>query len=337
MSDLFTPRALVGLSLILDEIRAIPDEKIREVFELAFSGTLSQASSLVFVIRDRKRKAGEPPKAEVGSWVIGYWVPEEHFEINVWNCFENRYKRVFRGELEIQELFGSREPDYYRENVTLINGSATNLPVADNSVDYVFIDPPHADRILYMEQSFMWNSWLRLDRDLDWEEEIIVSGARDRKEKNAENFNQLLDEALGEVQRTLKPGRYLSLAFNCLDDDTWTDILGLTAKHGFRIVGIEPLEYSATSVVQDNRKNALKLDLVLTFLNAGDRDPGQISCRDGDDLLEDAIREVLAGHPDYQVYQVMNALLTQTLPLGYVFRVSHIVKKCAALLSEGGQ
>ena len=112
VSDLFTPRALVGLSLILDEIQKIEDPKIRDIFELTFTGTLSQASNLVFVIRDRKKNQGREAKAEVGSWVVGYWVPEEHFEINVWNCFENRFKRILRGEQEIYDLFsGQREKE----------------------------------------------------------------------------------------------------------------------------------------------------------------------------------------------------------------------------------
>ena len=81
-------------SLINDEIKNIEDPNIRDVFKLTLTGTLSQASNLVFVIRGRKRNEGAAPKAEVGSWVIGYWVPEEHFEINVWNCFENRFKRI---------------------------------------------------------------------------------------------------------------------------------------------------------------------------------------------------------------------------------------------------
>ena len=103
VADLFTPRALVGLSLILDEIKQIKDENIRDIFELTLTGTLSQASNLVFVIRGRKKNEGKAPKAEVGSWVIGYWVPEEHFEINVWNCFENRFKRIQKGIEEINE------------------------------------------------------------------------------------------------------------------------------------------------------------------------------------------------------------------------------------------
>jgi len=173
VSDLFTKRALVGLSLLLDEISKIEDPLIKSVFELTLTGTLSQASKLVFVIRNRKKNEGSESKADVGSWVIGYWVPEEHFEINVWNCFENRYKKILKGIEEINYLF--QNDSAISSKYELYNCSATKNPLKDNSIDYVFIDPPHSNRILYMEQSLMWNSWLRLDNQIQWENEIFVS------------------------------------------------------------------------------------------------------------------------------------------------------------------
>lgn len=331
VSDLFTPRALVGLSLILDEIQKIEDSKIRDVLELTFTGTLSQASNLVFVIRGRKKNAEQEEKAEVGSWVIGYWVPEEHFEINVWNCFENRFKRIIKGEQEIYELFFDRPENDFSANVTLINGTATNLPLEDNSVDYVFIDPPHANRILYMEQSFMWNAWLQLDQDIDWNNEIVVSEAKERKDKDLESYSSLLCLAFSEVQRVLKHGRHFSMAFNCLDDNTWIDTLNLFLKYGFEVEDIVPLEYSATSVIQDNRKNALKTDFVLTFKNTGLQNQKQIVFAN-DEMLESRIREVLLQHPEFEVYNIINALFETTIPQGFIYRVSHIVKECAEIM-----
>lgn len=333
VSDLFTPRALVGLSLILDEIKRIKDDKLREVFELTFSGTLSQASNLVFVIRRRKKNAGEEARAEVGSWVIGYWVPEEHFEINVWNCFENRYKRILKGEQEINELFSEKTDAYMHKHVKLINGSATKIPVKDNSVDYVFIDPPHANRILYMEQSLMWNAWLGLDKEMEWNNEIIVTEAKARKNKNAENYNELLDCAFGEISRVLKKDRYFSLAFNCLDDDTWIEILNLFVHHGFELSDIVPLEYSATSVIQDNRKNALKTDFVLTFQNKNKKELNKIVFKEDDEELEKDINCILNENSNYEVYNVMNALFEKTIPAGNVYRVSKIVKLCSEMIS----
>lgn len=332
VSDLFTPRALVGLSFLCDEIKHIEDDKLKAVFELTLSGTLSQASNLVFVIRGRKKNEGEPPKAEVGSWVIGYWVPEEHFEINVWNCFENRFKRILKGMQEIYELFSDKTDDYMNTHLNLINGSATNIPINDDSVDYVFIDPPHANRILYMEQSLMWNAWLELDNNINWNDEIIVTEAKDRKEKDTENYNELLGTAFAEISRVLKPKKYFSLAFNCLDDGTWIDILNLFVTHGFEIREIVPLEYSATSVIQDNRKNALKTDFVLTFQNTGNTELSKVVFKNDDIELEEAITEIINSNPDYEVYNVMNALFEKTIPHGYIYKVSKIVKMCAKIM-----
>lgn len=329
VADLFTPRALVGLSLILDEIKQIKDENIRDIFELTLTGTLSQASNLVFVIRGRKKNEGKAPKAEVGSWVIGYWVPEEHFEINVWNCFENRFKRIQKGIEEINELFLNRDKHYYYDNVELINGSATNLPLEMNSVDYVFIDPPHSNRILYMEQSLMWNAWLQLDSNIDWDSEIIVSEAKQRRDKNTDNYNKLLNQAFSEIQRVLKPGRYFSMAFNCLDDNTWIDTLNLFIQHGFEISDIVPLEYSATSVIQDNRKNALKTDFVLTFKNSNNMALAKIIFKNDERELKEKVAILLQEYPEYEVYNIMNALFEETIPKGYIYKVSHIVKVCA--------
>ena len=42
--NLFTRRALAGLSLLAREIRDIEELRVRNVFELPLSGTLSQAS-----------------------------------------------------------------------------------------------------------------------------------------------------------------------------------------------------------------------------------------------------------------------------------------------------
>lgn len=332
VADLFTPRALVGLSLIYDEIKNIENPNIRDIFELTLTGTLSQASNLVFVIRGRKKNESDPPKAEVGSWVIGYWVPEEHFEINVWNCFENRFKRIIKGENEINELFSNRENGYYENNVRLINGSATQLQLANDSVDYVFIDPPHANRILYLEQSLMWNAWLGLDYDINWNDEVIVSEAKQRKEKNTQNYNQLLAESFAEISRVLKPGKYFSIAFNCLDDNTWIDTLNLLITHGFEIADIVPLEYSATSVIQDNRKNALKTDFVLTFKNTNNKVQEPIIFKIDDLQLEENIKTILSEHPEYEVYNVMNALFEQTIPQGFIYKVSRIVKVCADIM-----
>ena len=93
--DLFTPRNTTALAILLDKINKIQDKNIREIFRLCFSSMLGQTSKMVFVINNsitngKKKKLGT---RRIGSWVIGYWVPNEHFELNVWNSFVTRYKK----------------------------------------------------------------------------------------------------------------------------------------------------------------------------------------------------------------------------------------------------
>jgi DNA modification methylase len=330
VTDMFTPRAIVALSLIFDEIKKIEDSTIRNLMEITFTGTLSQASKLVFVIRNRNKNGEDSTKCEVGSWVIGYWKPKEHFEINVWNCFENRYKRVSKGVVEINALFTNLSRQ--RDGVTtkILKASATEMPLKDNSIDYVFIDPPHTNRILYLEMSLMWNSWLGLDNQVKWEDEIVVSEAKQRNKK-LNNYNELLGKSFAEIRRVLKPNKYISVVFNCLDDDAWQSLFAMLTGLGFTFVGISPLKYSATSVVQDNRKNALKTDFVITFKNTDNSIREKITVLNNDNLIEEKVKKILKDNPRIEVFEIINKLFEETLANRCLFKVSKIVRTVSNL------
>ena len=102
--DLFTRRALHNIDLILDEIYSFP-EAIQRALLLTLTSASGQMSSLVFAITNRgKTKNKISNKIEVGSWVIGYWRPDLHFEINVWNCFESRAKKLDKALVDVDDL-----------------------------------------------------------------------------------------------------------------------------------------------------------------------------------------------------------------------------------------
>ena len=272
ISDLFTNRALHSLSLILNEIEKIRNVKVKNALKFCFSAAIPQASRMVFVIRRRGKtlNGSKKSRTEVGSWVIGYWIPSEHFEVNVWRCFDNRFKRILRGKKEINNVIPrttlpctALDELYERKEAYYAGiGSATKLPIEAATVDYVFTDPPHGNRMPYLELSLMWNSWLKF-KDISWEDEVVISEAKSRK-KNVRDYRRRIMLALEEIWRVLKPEKYMSIVFNSLDDETWLSFLNSCLQVGFKVSEIKPLEYSASSVVQDNRKNALKTDFVIT-------------------------------------------------------------------------
>ena len=268
--DLFTPRNTYALSLLLDRINKIKDRKIRQLFRFCFSASLGQASKMVFVNNNYfKNGKKQKQRPSVGSWVIGYWVPKNHFEINVWNCFVNRYKRILNAKKEqVKEKFSPVLANKFyklrRGDVLLINKTALDglKKIPTNSIDYVITDPPHGDRIPYLELSLMWNSWLQ--NKVNYENEIVISSSKERK-KDVENYNQLLNKTLKEVVRVLKPNRYLTLMFNTYDHRTWSELLKTIKRLGLKIEDLSTIEYSQNSVVQENKNGGLKHDFLLTF------------------------------------------------------------------------
>ena len=272
-SDLFTNRALHALSLISDEIEQVENIKVKNALRFCFSAALPQTSRMVFVIRRRGKVLNKNTKSkvEVGSWVIGYWIPSDHFEINVWRCFDNRFKRILKGKKEIVNVIPQTAlpcpslDKLYEEKEAYYVGivSATKLPVETESVDYVFTDPPHGNRMPYLELSLMWNSWLKF-KDISWDDEVVISEAKSR-EKNIHDYHRRITLALREIWRVLKPKKYMSIAFNSLDDKTWLSLLNSCLQAGFKVSEMKPLEYSASSIIQDSRKNALKTDFVITW------------------------------------------------------------------------
>jgi DNA modification methylase len=332
--DLFTSRALASLSLLLEKIRQIEDEKTKAVMEFCFSATLPQASKMVFVIRRRGRAngSGGNGKAEVGSWVIGYWIPSEHFEIHVWRCFENRFRRILRGKQEVNQVIPSTikecssfdELNQTQQGYWVDQGTATSLSIPTESIDYIFTDPPHGNRIPYLELSLMWNAWLGLD--FEWENEIVVSEAKSRK-KDAKDYQDRLEIAFGELGRVLKPDKYISVAFNSLDDDTWLSLLNTLLAAGFEIAEVSPLEYSARSVVQDTRKNALKTDFVITCQKRTPKRIHKISFSHSQTQLEDSVQDYLSSRKNgAETYEILNHLLIGNIPNGIVFKVSRIME-----------
>jgi len=335
--NLFTPRNLLALSILWKEINAINDENIRAFFKFCFTASLGQASKMVFVVKRRGKfngKTRKTPKKEVGSWVIGYWIPKEHFEINVWNCFENRYKKVLKAK-KIQNKMnyivreGSRIENllFSDYNLLLFKKPAQDVlkVFPDNSIDYVITDPPHGDRQPYLELSLMWNSWL--GEHPEYEKEIVISDSKERN-KNTENYFQLLKEVFQEIERVLKSGHYFSLMFNSLDDNTWINLFSIINNLNFELINVETFEYSAGSVVQDTRAGGLKTDFILTFRKTLIKDKNKIdviSINQEAGVIIKLIEKYIQGQGRH-TYQIINYLTIYFIKQNKLFKLSDLFK-----------
>jgi len=269
--DLFTGRALRNIDLLLEYIKN-QKANVREALLLTVTAASGQMSKMVFAVSNRGKTTGKIQEGtSVGSWVIGYWRPKFHFEINVWNCFENRAKRLIKALSTIEHRtaveFSSDCDDVIQSkvNVALVRGDAkrilTILPL--DSVSLILTDPPHSDRMPYLELSELWNAIL--GEEAPFEDEIVVSNARERK-KGKDNYTKEMGEFFIDAIRVLKDSGIMAIIFNASDSESWEYLRELQMKSDhIKFRGCFPMTYSARSVIQDTRSGAMKYDYVLIY------------------------------------------------------------------------
>ncbi|MCF7668317.1 MAG: DNA adenine methylase [Verrucomicrobia bacterium] len=276
LRDIFTGRALMNIDRIIDSAKSFPPP-LKRALLLTLTSASGQMSNMVFAIKNRGGKGkhnGNDTRIEVGSWVIGYWIPKTHFEINVWNCFTNRANKLLKALPNIQPSFRfttefDKNGSAFSNDAILLNNDCRlelqNLP--DKSISFICTDPPHSDRVPYLELSEMWNSIL--GHNSDFENEIVVSNAKERG-KSKSVYNQDMTEFFQQTIRVLKDEGYIALFFNARDEESWEYLKCIEKTYtALKFMGCFPMIYSATSVVQDNRKGAMKSDYVLIYRKNG--------------------------------------------------------------------
>ena len=87
-------------------------------------------SKMVFAITGRGKTQGKSTgRIEVGSWVIGFWRPELHFEINVWECFERRAVKLLNALTTVDPLRNFEISDFPEQVFT---GQASEMCIRDS-------------------------------------------------------------------------------------------------------------------------------------------------------------------------------------------------------------
>ena len=72
--------------------------------------------------------------------------------------------------------------------------------VPSNSIDYIFVDPPFGDNLIYSELSFIWDAWLKIVTNN--EKEAIICRAQ-KKALSDYSCPALCRESLHKKQQIL--------------------------------------------------------------------------------------------------------------------------------------
>lgn len=183
------------------------------------------------------------------------YVPSTIKELNVIEYL----KRKLYGAKGIIKPLNALYSKLNRENNIISINSATSLTnISDNSVDYIFTDPPFGDNLMYSELNFIWESWLKVFTNN--KKEAIVNKSQ---KKGLEEYTNLMTLSFKEMYRILKPKRWITIVFHNSKAVVWNSIQESITRAGFIITQVTTLDKKQGSFKQVTAPGAVKNDLII--------------------------------------------------------------------------
>lgn len=189
---------------------------------------------------------------------------------------ENNFFQIVRRKIaDIQSAFSSARVSC---SSIIGTGSTTKLnTIPDNSVDYMFTDPPFGGNLNYSELSFLWESWLKV-----YTNNILEAVMNRIQGKGLLEYQQLMERCFCEYYRILKPGRWITVEFHNSQNAVWNAISEALLRAGFIIADVRTLDKKQSSFKQIMTATAVKQDLVITAYKPKESFIRQFTERAGD-------------------------------------------------------
>ena len=185
-----------------------------------------------------------------GTW----YVPSLSIETNVLERFRLRLKSALVES-------GSRN-----NGCIVSTGSATKMQgLPDNSVDYIFVDPPFGDNLMYSELNCVWEAWLKVKTDN--KSEAIINRSQ---EKGLNAYQEIMTKAFQEGYRALKPGRWITIEFHNSKNRVWNAIQEALLTAGFVVADTRTLDKHKGSFNQVTAAGSVRQDLIISAYKPND-------------------------------------------------------------------
>lgn len=179
------------------------------------------------------------------------YVPSISGERNVLRSFMERVGKALRFNARLPK---SKLPAF------VTNGSTSNLAtIPDESVDYIFIDPPFGGNIMYSELNLVFEPWLNTVTN-----EIKEAICNKTQGKDLIFYNNSMFSCFKELYRVLKEGRWMTVEFHNSKNSIWNSIQDSLSRAGFIVADVRTLDKKQGTFKQYTSSGAVKQDLVIT-------------------------------------------------------------------------
>ena len=208
-------------------------------------------------------------RALVGPMANTLYIPPQGVENNPIDQFQYQAGKVIRAM------------EFCEEGSVVQTASATNSQLPNNSVDYIFTDPPFGANIMYSELNTISESWLRVMTNN--EEEAI---SNETQHKGLFEYQEIMTRCFKEYNRVLKPGHWMTVEFSNTSAAFWNSLQHSIKSAGFIIAAITDLNKERGGLHAMIGPVAVKQDLAISCYKPSDELEEKISEQPSQSLWE---------------------------------------------------
>lgn len=308
VASFYSERNLAVLAALHCSIEKVEDKALRDKLRFSFTAILTRASKRYQWSHKRPLNAAN----------ANYYVAPVFYEWNVYQLFLRKVEAACKSDEWITAAYSKATGDaVFQPDVTYELTSAEQLPLPDNSVDYVFTDPPFGSNLFYADMALFQEGWLGelTDHTL---EAVIDRGSN--KKRDGGRYEKLLCAALTECRRVVRPGGYISMVFGNSTGSVWAIVQRAVRDAGLVIdpEGVSILNKGQRSVkgLASGFENVATLDLIISMRERSDSDVSDTHVPDVDDI-EVAVNAILDENRADSPSHLYLELLRRGIALGW--------------------
>lgn len=239
----FLERPLHALAGAWHHAQATPDARLRQSLLFAVEQAIWGMSLLARYVPTHY--------SQVNQYLAGvFYIPSQHAECSPWYILDGKTTRL-------SKLFRQYRPT--AGSMVVATQDLASFPLPQNSVDYVFTDPPFGENIYYSDLNILVESWLGV-RTATKTEAIV-----DRvKGKTLLDYQRMMTDCFHRYHTLLKPGRWITVEFHNSRNSVWNAIQEALQDAGFVVADVRTLDKQHGSFQQIVSGNTVKRDLIIS-------------------------------------------------------------------------
>lgn len=242
---LYTEKTLQIYSYLFFEAKKLP-AGLKNRFMFLMSSCFNRTTRLVRYMAQHKEK-------NVGPLSGTLYFPPIFGEINVLDNIEARLNKM-------KNAYAEDKVSLFDNSLCLVSTQSTcDLRIPENSIDYIFVDPPFGDNLMYSELNYFTDMWLCVYENN--KTEAIINKAQG---KAITEYQALMSRCFREMYRILKPGRWITIEFHNSQNAVWIALQETVQSAGFVIADVRTLDKGKGTTKQMIYTSAVKQDLVIS-------------------------------------------------------------------------